>query len=85
MVEIGLVLAPVFWYSLGKDEMSEDQLTTCKRCGRPAPHFGRMRHQFVDADFQTICVGCARELVPDQVARAEEMDRQWGAGDTPKD
>lgn len=62
--------------------MSDDQLTTCRRCGRPAEPFGRMRHRFVDADLQTICIDCARELVPDQVARAEEMDRQWGAEDT---
>jgi hypothetical protein len=28
-----------------------------------------------------ICLRCAREVVPEQVEEAEEMDRQWGAED----
>lgn len=64
---------------------NNDQLATCSRCGGRAEPFGRMRHRLVDADFQAICVGCARELVPEQVARAEEMDRQWGPDHTDKE
>ena len=60
-------------------EMSgNNQLATCTRCGGRIEPFGRMRHHFVDAEFQPICVGCARELVPERVAEAEEMDRRWG-------
>jgi len=55
-----------------------NQLATCTRCGGRIEPFGRMRHHFVDAEFQPICVGCARELVPERVAEAEEMDRRWG-------
>ena len=74
-----LVRRLVFWYSLEQDEMSgNDQLATCTRCGGRIEPFGRMRHHFVDAEFQPICVGCARELVPERVAEAEEMDRRWG-------
>jgi hypothetical protein len=67
------------------DEMSDDPLAICSRCGRPSEPFGRMRHRFVDAELQPICVTCARELVPEQVARAEEMDGQWGTEDTTTD
>lgn len=74
-----LVPRLVFWYSLEQDEMSgNDQLATCTRCGGRIEPFGHMRHHFVDAEFQPICVGCARELVPERVAEAEEMDRRWG-------
>lgn len=76
---LALVLRLVFWYSLEQDEMSgNDQLATCTRCGGRIEPFGRMRHQFVDAEFQPMCVGCARELVPERVAETEEMDRRWG-------
>ena len=68
-----------------EDEMLDAPLTTCGRCGRPAEPFGRMRHRFVDGKFHSICVTCARDLVPEQVARAEEMDRQWGIENTKKD
>ncbi len=55
-----------------------NSLATCARCGSEIEPFGSMRHTFVDLNFQPICVGCARELVPDRVAEAEEMNRQWG-------
>lgn len=55
-----------------------EQFAICARCGSRIEPFGRMRHRFVDAEFQPICVGCARELIPEQVAQAEEMEPQWG-------
>ena len=61
-----------------------DQLATCGRCGGPVEPFGRMRHTFIDAEFQPICIACARELVPDRVDEAEEMDRQWEPEQTGK-
>lgn len=63
---------------------SNDQLATCARCAGPVEPFGRMRHQFVDRDFQPICAACARELVPERVAEAEEMDLRWGPDQTEK-
>ena len=64
---------------LPKDQVSgNDQLATCTRCGGRIEPFGHMRHHFVDAEFQPICVVCARELIPERVAEAEEMDRGWG-------
>jgi hypothetical protein len=55
-----LVRPLVFWYSLEQDEMAgNDQLATCTRCGGRILPFG-MRHHFVNAEFQTICVGRPR-------------------------
>jgi hypothetical protein len=56
----------------------DDTLATCARCGGEIKPFGSMRHTFVDLNFLPMCIGCARELVPDRVAEAEEMDRRWG-------
>jgi len=49
----------------------------CARCGGLVEPFARMRHVFVDAEVKPICLKCARELTPDAVARAEEMDARW--------
>ena len=57
---------------------SNEQPTICARCGLRVEPFGRMQHRFIDADFQPICVGCARELVPERVVEAEEMESRWG-------
>lgn len=71
---LALVLQLVFLVLPKAGRMSgNDQLATC---GRIEP-FGRMRHHFVDVEFQPICVGCAHELAPERVAEAEEMDRRW--------
>lgn len=61
-----------------------DQLPTCSRCGERVEPFGRMQHRFVDREFRPICVRCARELVPERVAEAEEMDGRWEAENTDK-
>ena len=62
--------------------MSDDHMAiTCARCGDEVKPFGSMRHSFVDLNFQPICVQCARELTPEVVAEAEEMNRQWGPND----
>lgn len=57
--------------------MPDNLLAECARCGDKAEPFGRMRHRFVDAEFRPICVRCARELIPEDVAEAEKMDTQW--------
>ena len=49
----------------------------CARCHKRIDPFGAMKHVFVDADFNPICVQCARDLVPEVVARAEADDKLW--------
>jgi hypothetical protein len=62
-----------------RDAMAEAQ--KCARCGcdQLVEPFGRMRHVFVDSEFKPICLKCARELTPDAVARAEEMDAKYSS------
>ncbi len=55
----------------------DDLLAICARCGGEVKPFGHMGHTFTDINFQPICIRCARELIPERVAEAEEMDRQW--------
>ena len=59
--------------------MNSGTLQPCSLCGDPIKPFGAMRHRFtVEAlGDQEICLKCARRVTPDQVAIAENMERQW--------
>ena len=46
-------------------------------CWKPVKPFGVMRHVFVDADLQSICLSSAREIAPDQVSQAESDNAKW--------
>jgi hypothetical protein len=36
-----------------------------------------MNHRFVDADMNPICTNCAKRLIPEEVKRAEEFEREF--------
>jgi hypothetical protein len=48
----------------------------CARCKKPITAFGVFRHRFVHEELGPICTKCARALVPEKVALAQEMDRR---------
>ncbi len=56
-------------------------LSSCPLCGGIVEPFGVMRHLFFVEDLggEEICIGCARKVVPTQVARAEDAERRWNS------
>ena len=56
--------------------MTHDAVDTCAMCGGPIVPFGNFGHRFMAADGSPICTECARRVIPDELALAEEMDRR---------
>ena len=46
----------------------------CTKCGAVVQPFGRLRQWFCINQDVLLCISCAREVIPDQVAIAENFE-----------
>jgi hypothetical protein len=62
----------------------EDPDFVCSNCGGPVRPFGTMRHWFALDEKGSLCLECARELVPERVKIAEAWEQRWNQTDGEK-